>query len=107
MSGPVAAILLTVIVHIVAFVLLFAMMGRDILDFFRSGGGGGGGGGGGPWPDPEPVIDPGPSGDGVPLPDADPATVRLREPGRIAERYPRRPRRPDHAPEPQRAPERV
>jgi hypothetical protein len=104
MSGPVAAILLTVVVHVVAFVLLFAMMGRDFVDVFRSGGGGGDGGS---RPGPQPVVEPDPSGGGLPLPDADPAPVRLREPGRIAERYPRRPRRPEHAPEPAPLPERV
>ena len=105
MTGPVAAILLTIVVHLVAFVLLFAMMGSEMLDTFRSpkrrddddGGS---------WPEPEPVA-PGPGPSGLPLPDAEQAPVRLREPGRIAEQYPRAPRRPDHAPEPVREPERV
>jgi hypothetical protein len=105
MSGPVLAILLTAIVHFIGFILLFAMLGKDMIGFFRSSSSGGGDGG--LWPEPEPPADPAPSGTGIPLPDADPSSVRLREPGRIAERYERRPRRPDHAPEPARTPERV
>ena len=105
MTGPVMAILLTLVVHLVGFVLLFALMGREFLDVFRSNGGG-------PnrddWPEPEPEpLAPAPSGGGLPLPDAVPASVRLREPGRLSDHHPRRPRRPDHAPEPQRTPERV
>ncbi|MBJ7332422.1 MAG: hypothetical protein JHC95_21180 [Solirubrobacteraceae bacterium] len=53
----------------------------------------------GPGDDPR---DDGPSPDGanggLPLPDSDPATVRLREPGRIGESKPRPARRPDHEP---------
>ena len=105
MSGPVAAILLTLIVHVVAFVLLFALCGQSMLEVFRT-----------PryddddWGEPpagDPETTPPPSGGGLPLPDAEQAPLRLREPGRLAERYPRRPRRPDHAPEPVRTPERV
>jgi hypothetical protein len=63
---------------------------------------------GGRWPD-EPAGD-GPDGGGVlaptPLPDTAPSPVRLREPGRIAERYPRPARRPEHAPEQPRVPQR-
>jgi hypothetical protein len=36
---------------------------------------------------------------GIPLPDAVPASVRLREPGRISERRPQRARRPVREPE--------
>lgn len=104
MTGPVMAILLTVVVHLVGFALLFALMGREFLDVFRSGGGDHRG----DWPEPEPEpLAPAPSGGGLPLPDAAAAPVRLREPGRLGEHYPRRPRRPDHAPEPQRTPDRV
>jgi hypothetical protein len=55
---------------------------------------------------PEPQR--GPSGDLLPLPDAKPSRVRLREPGRAADLLPRPPRRPAHAPDraPQRTPER-
>jgi hypothetical protein len=104
MSGPVAAILLTMIVHVIAFVVLFATMGSEMVDWLRK-----------PrhddgdddqWPEFEPVA-PEPGGGGLPLPDAEQSPVRLREPGRIGERRPRRPRRPDHAPEPARTPETV
>ena len=105
MSGPVLAILLTAVVHFVGFILLFAMLGDDMIAFFR--GGTASDDDGGLWPEPDVPGDPGPSGIGVPLPDADPSAVRLREPGRIGERYQRRPRRPEHAPEPARTPERV
>jgi hypothetical protein len=42
---------------------------------------------------------PAPTG-GLPLPDAVPARVRLRDHRRLAELYPATPRRPEHAPEP-------
>lgn len=48
---------------------------------------------------PEPPR--GPTGGGLPLPDAVPARVRLRGPGRLADLTPpRRERRPAHAPSP-------
>ena len=106
MTGPVAAILLTIVVHLIAFVLLFAMMGSEMLDVFRSPKRHGDDDDGGQWLEPDPVA-PGPGPSGLPLPDAEQAPVRLREPGRIAEHYPRPARRPEHAPEPVRAPERV
>jgi len=55
-----------------------------------------GGGGGSP---PSPVEPSDPRGGGVPLPDADPARVRLREPARLADLLPTPPRRPAHEPE--------
>src|SRR5688572_17683695 len=101
-NGALWAILLTVVVHFVAMVLLFAHLGGDMLGIFRLGGGGDDGGRG---PDPEPDA-PQPDGGGLlPLPDAAQAPARLREPGRLAERYGRPERRPAHVPE--RAPERV
>jgi hypothetical protein len=105
MTGPVAAILLTLIVHLIAFVLLFAMMGREMLDTFRSPKRGDDGDDGGLGFEPQPAA-PGPSDGGLPLPDAEQAPKRLREPGRIAEQYPRRPRRPEHVPDPAPAPDR-
>jgi hypothetical protein len=59
------------------------------------------GGGGGTDPPAPPADRP---GGGIPLDDATPARVRLRGPGRLAERLPRRGRRPVH--EPDRAPAR-
>lgn len=54
-----------------------------------------------PGPPPEPVA---PGGAALPLPDARPAGVRLRGPGRLADAHPPRPRRPEHVPQPDRAP---
>lgn len=101
-SGAVAAILVLTLVHFAAFGLLFwHLAGSEIFSTFRTRPDEGRGGGSGPSAPP----DEGGDRDGrVPLPDAAPAPVRLREPRRIAETYPRRPRRPDHAPEPARAP---
>jgi hypothetical protein len=56
----------------------------------------------GPKPAPKP---PEPPRGGIPLPDAAPARVRLREPGRLSERLPSRERRP--AREPSRQPVRT
>jgi len=47
-------------------------------------------------PDPRP----GPRGGGIPLPDAMPARVRLREPGRLADLLPAPQRRREHVPMP-------
>ena len=53
--------------------------------------------GGGRGPDRPPERPEPPSG-GIPLPDAVPARVRLREPGRLSELLPRRQRRPAREP---------
>ena len=68
----------------------------------RREGEGDGGWGRGPTPPP---TRPEPPRGGIPLPDAVPAAVRLREPGRLGERRPARVRRP--AREPARTPQRV
>jgi hypothetical protein len=52
-----------------------------------------------------PTAPRGPHGGGLPLPDAVPARVRLREPGRLADLLPPPNRRHEHAPTP--APARV
>jgi hypothetical protein len=103
-SGPIIAILVLTLVHFAAFALLFwHLAGREIFGTFRIGpeddrrrGDG----------DPAPPPDSGGDRDGaLPLPHAEPAPVRLREPGRLADGYPRRLRRPDHVPgEPERTP---
>jgi hypothetical protein len=59
-------------------------------------------GGSGPRHPPE---RPDPPRGGIPLPDAAPASVRLREPGRLSELLPRRERRPSR--EPDRRPARI
>jgi hypothetical protein len=95
-SGPVLAILLLAFVHFAAFGLLFwHLAGRDLLSTFRIGPEDDGPRGGDPPPPPPP-------------PGGSPSRVRLREPARLADGYPRRPRRPEHAPgdEPVRAPAR-
>ncbi|WP_445151049.1 hypothetical protein [Baekduia sp. Peel2402] len=104
MTLEVIAILLTVIVHFLgAMVLVKVILDGEQVDWrgllFP-----GDDDGPGPGFDPPPV-DEGPDGGGVlaptPLPDAAPSPVRLREPGRIGEGYPRPARRPAH---PQRTP---
>jgi hypothetical protein len=104
-SGAVAAILILTLVHFAAFALLFWHLADgelgSVFRLARDDDEGRGGGGG-----PTEPLD-GPRGDrdgGIPLPDAEPARVRLREPRRIGDDYPRRPRRPDHAPAPEREP---
>jgi len=62
----------------------------------------GGGGGGSDRVAPRPPR--GPRGGGVPLPDAVPARVRLREPARLADLVPAPERRREHAPAPSRTP---
>jgi hypothetical protein len=56
-------------------------------------------------PPRNPPTRPSPPRGGIPLPDAMPAAVRLREPGRLVERRPGRERRPSR--EPVRAPVRA
>ncbi len=97
-----ASILLLTLVHFAAFALLFwHLAGSEILSTFRIGPDDDGGGESPDGPAPEPGGD---RDGGVPLPDAGQAPVRLREPGRLADAYPRRSRRPDHAPAPEREP---
>jgi len=64
---------------------------------------GGGGGGGNDRVTPRDLN--GPPGDGLPLPDATPARVRLRDHSRLQERLPRPDRR--RSDEPERAPRRL
>lgn len=101
MTLEVVAILLTVIVHFLgAMVLVGVLLNGEKVDWrhllFP-----GDDDGPGPGFDPPPADD-GPDGGGVlaptPLPDASPSPVRLREPGRIGEGYPRPTRRPAHSP---------
>jgi hypothetical protein len=101
-TWEIAAIALTVVAHFVgAGVLIWALLDGESIDWRslwpRDDDGGGGGG---PWPE-----EPGPDGGGgvtadvPPLPDAAPSSVRLREPGRISEGYPKPARRPEHVPQ--------
>jgi hypothetical protein len=103
MSGEIAAVLLLFVVHVIGFAALFALCGRSMLEVFRTDSHRDDG-----WGEPpagDPVTTPPPSGGGLPLPDAEQAPVRLREPGRIGKRYDRPARRPEH--EPARTPQRV
>jgi hypothetical protein len=97
----VTAIVITLLAHVVgAGVLIWALLDGDRPDWRRllfpkddDGDGGSG---------PDDPLDPvpGPGGDGgLPLPGAQPSGVRLREPGRLGDGYPRPPRRPEHVPE--------
>jgi hypothetical protein len=101
-SLEVVAILLTLIVHILgAIVLVLVLLDGETVEW-RSTLWPRDDDGPGPGWDP-PADDAGPDDGGVPaptpLPDAAPSTVRLREPGRIREGYPKPARRPAHAPE--------
>ena len=101
MTGEVLAILLTLGVHVLgAFVLIGAIVRSSGADW-RSVWPRDDDGRGGRPRDPVPTG-PAPSGGGLPLRDAAPASHRLREADRLAEAYPRPARRPAHPPEPAR-----
>ena len=104
MTLEIVAIVMTVVVHFLgAAVLVMVLLDGEKIDWrgtlFP---GDDDGGGGGLGFEPPADVDPG-DGGGIlaptPLPDAAPSPVRLREPGRIAEGYPKPARRPAHAPE--------
>jgi hypothetical protein len=99
-TKEVLALALTVLVHVIGMAALVwaLLIDDDNRPDWR-----------GWWPggdDDEPSAPP-PKGprDGLPLPDAQPSKVRMREPGRLADALPRPARRPAHAPE--RTPERT
>ena len=95
-TGPAVSILVLTFVHFAAFALLFwHLAGREMLSMFGTGSDEERGGGSRAPAPPDPGGD---RDGGLPLPDAAPAPVRLREPGRLADGYPRRPRRPEHVP---------
>ncbi|HEX2102835.1 MAG TPA: hypothetical protein VHF51_04245 [Solirubrobacteraceae bacterium] len=100
MSKEVLAIGLTLLVHIVGLIALIWALVLDPEDRpdWRDW-----------WPgdDDDRPIDPAPKprGGELPLADAVPSALRLRERTRLSDGYPRPARRPVHAPEP--APERV
>jgi hypothetical protein len=107
MSGgaQIAALAITFLVHVAgALCLVWALLGDrgfgGLRDWWDDGGDGP------PPPEPPDPEPPRPSGAGLKLPlsDALPSDVRLREPGRIGEGYPRPARRPH---EPVRRPERT
>ncbi len=107
MTGDAQLLLWIAGVHLVGLVcvavLLFpALRDSPVPPSRRSEGEDDDGWGRGPKLPPKP---PAPPRGGIPLPDAIPSRVRLREPGRLSERLPHRERRPIR--EPSRRPERV
>lgn len=102
------ALALVFVVHVVGGVMLvWALLDREQRAGWRRRWRGGGGGGG-----DEPPQGPQPPSDGgrgtppaLPLPGGEPSRVRVREPARVAERYPRPGRRPSHPPGPAPQPE--
>ncbi|MDX6665941.1 MAG: hypothetical protein QOG68_2147 [Solirubrobacteraceae bacterium] len=98
MGKEVAALGLILAVHLVAVgVLLWAMLGDGRVDWR-----GWWPGDDGPGDDPVAPVPPGPGGDGLPLPGAVPAGMRLRTEHERLAAGARRVRRPAHAPEPER-----
>jgi hypothetical protein len=100
MSDGVQLVLWIAGVHLIGFVCVAVLMlpalrensdgTTDPLDEGEDGWGRG--------PKAPPPTPPAPPRGGVPLPDAIPASVRLREPGRIGDRLPSRERRPVREP---------
>jgi hypothetical protein len=99
-TKEVLALALTVLVHVIGMAALVwaLLLDDDNRPDWR-----------GWWPgdDDQPPAPPPPTGprDGLPLSDAEPSKVRMREPGRLADAHSRPARRPAHAPE--RTPERT
>ncbi len=98
MSKEVLAIGLTLLVHILGLIALIwaLVINDDERPDWRDW-----------WPgdgDAAPEPDPSPRGGDLPLPDALPSAMRLREPARLSDGYRRPARRPVHPPE--RVPER-
>jgi hypothetical protein len=100
MSDGVQLVLWIAGVHLIGFVCVAVLMlpalrenpggTSDPLDEGEDGWGRG--------PRTPPPTPPAPPRGGVPLPDAVPASVRLREPGRLGDHLPSRERRPVHEP---------
>ncbi len=102
-TGEVIAVAIMLGVHILGGVALVYVLVHDSGGSFKDWWPNDGDDDGGSPKGPEPP-DPRGSGGGLPLPGADPSSVRLREPGTIADGYPRPSRRPAH---PERQPGRV
>lgn len=103
------ALALVLVVHVIGGVMLvWALLDAEQRSNWRRRWGRGDNGG----PPPSPPQPPSPPGartppDGpppLPLPETRPSAVRLREPVRVGDGYPRPARRPEHEPQPQRAP---
>ncbi len=110
MSGDAELLLLIAGVHIFGFVAVGILMLPALRDGWSAPPGPtDSDDGGGRGPKVPPIVPVSPSGGGLPLPDAIPARVRLREHGRLADHLPARERRPAHDParEPVRTPSRT
>ncbi|HZU39503.1 MAG TPA: hypothetical protein VE992_00545 [Solirubrobacteraceae bacterium] len=107
MSGDAQLLLLIAGVHVFGFACVAVLMLPALREGWGSPppSGSDSDDGWGRGPGRPPLAPPGSPRGGLPLPDAEPARVRLREHGRLAERLPRRERRP--AREPVRRPERT
>jgi hypothetical protein len=98
------ALTLVFVVHVIGgLALVWALLEEDTRSGWRKRWGPGGGDDPPPAPRPAP---PSPRAVRSPLPlaGADPSPVRLRGPGRLADARPPARRRPDHVPQPARAP---
>src|SRR5947209_5021684 len=105
MSGDVQLLLLIAGVHLFGFAAVGVLMIPALRDGWNAPpGGSDSDDGGGRGPKVPPIAPVAPSGGGLPLPDAVPARVRLRDHERLGDRLPARERRPAHAPEPARTP---
>ena len=99
-AEEIIALAIVFIVHVVGGVMLvWALLDAEQRAGWRRWLGGGGGG-----DDPPPGPQPPPDDRGgtrapLPLADGDPSRVRLREPARVADGYPRPARRPEHPPQ--------
>lgn len=99
MSGDVQLLLLIAGVHIFGFAAVGVLMIPALRDGWNTPpGGSDSDDGGGRGPKVPPIAPVSPSGGGLPLPDAVPARVRLRDHDRLADLLPGRERRPAHAP---------
>lgn len=104
MTSEVLALTLVAVVHVVgAGVLIWALLDGEPFDWRWLWPRDDDDGPGGPprGPDAGDPVRPG----GLPLPDATPSAVRMREPARLRDALPRPARRPEHAPQrPEREP---
>ncbi len=100
MSGDAQLMLMIAGMHLLGLVCAAALILPALRDRPEAppGSDGGSDGGGGPGPNRPPAPSAGPGG-GLPLPDADPARVRLRDHGRLGDHIPRPERRPAREPE--------